>query len=224
MKSVRRPGFSIRQLLKQANRFRNLSLLLLALLIATPLILFVVNVSGQGGGSALLISEFRVRGPNGANDEYIEVYNNSSAAHVVASSDGSIGYSVAASDGVIRCFIPNGTVIPPRGHFLCVNVIAYSLSSYPAGNGTTATPDASFSMDIPDNAGIALFSTSNTANFNLATRFDAVGSTSESNVLYKEGVGYPALVPFSIDYAFYRSFCSVTVAGADPVCSPGDSA
>lgn len=73
MKSVRKPGFSIRHLLKQANRFRNLSLLLLALLIATALILFVVNVSGQGGGSALLISEFRVRGPNGANDEYIEV-------------------------------------------------------------------------------------------------------------------------------------------------------
>ncbi len=223
LKSLANPRFHIRQLLQQANRFRNLALLLLALLISTPLIMFVARVSGQSGGSALLISEFRVRGPNGANDEFIEVYNNSDSAHVVASSDGSSGYSIAASDGIVRCVIANGTVIPARGHFLCANVIAYSLASYPAGNGTTATPDASFTTNINDNAGVALFSTSNVANFSLATRFDAVGSTSEANTLYKEGTGYPALVPFSIDYSFYRSYCSVSVAGADPVCSPGDS-
>ena len=65
--------------------------------------MFVVKVTGQSGSSPLLISEFRVRGPNGANDEFVEVYNNSNSAHVVASSDGSSGYSIAASDGVIRC-------------------------------------------------------------------------------------------------------------------------
>ena len=36
---------------------------------------------------------------------------------------------------------------------------------------------------------------------------DAVGSTSEANTLYKEGTGYPALTPFSIDYSFYRDTC-----------------
>jgi hypothetical protein len=41
----------------------------------------------------------------------------------------------------------------------------------------------------------------------LANRLDAVGSTSEANTLYKEGTGYPALVPFSIDYSFYRDNC-----------------
>jgi hypothetical protein len=223
-KLERKPGSNARQLLaKTASRFSRASLLLLVLLLVTPLIVFVVKVSGQGAGSPLLISEFRVRGPNGANDEFVEVYNNSNSAHVVASSDGSSGYSVAASDGVIRCSIPNGTVIPGRGHFLCANVIAYSLSSYPAGNGTTATPDASYTVNINDNAGIALFSTTNTANFNGTTRFDAVGSTSEANALYKEGAGYPALIPFSIDYSFYRSYCPVAVAGADPVCTPGGS-
>ena len=45
------------------------------------------------------------------------------------------------------------------------------------------------------------------ANFILANRFDAVGSTSEANTLYKEGTGYPALTPFSIDYAFVRDAC-----------------
>ena len=102
------------------------------------------------------------------------------------------GYGVAASDGTTRCSIPNGTVIPARGHYLCVNSVAYSLGAYPAGNGTTATGDATYTTDIPDNAGIALFN-NNTGggNYILANRLDAVGSTSEANTLYKEGTGYP---------------------------------
>jgi len=155
----------------------------------------------------LIISEFRVRGPNGANDEYIEIYNNSGADHTVAAASGS-GYGIAASDGITRCTIPNGTVIPNGGHFLCVNSVGYSLASYPAGTGTTATGDATYTTDIPDNAGIALFN-NNTggASYSLANRMDAVGSTSEPNTLYKEGTGYPALVPFNIDDAWVRDAC-----------------
>src|ERR1044072_6649421 len=77
----------------------------------------------------IIISEFRVPGPNGANDEFIELYNNSGAYHTVAG--GGTGYAVAASNGVARCVIPNGTVIPNRGHYLCVNSVGYSLASYP---------------------------------------------------------------------------------------------
>src|SRR6185369_9896347 len=168
----------------------------------------------------LVISEFRYRGPNGANDEFIEIYNNSGADHTVDALSGS-GYGVAASNGVTRCSIPNGTVIPNRGHYLCVNSVGYSLASYPAGNGTTATGDATYTTDIPDNAGIALFN-NNTggASYSLANRLDAVGSTAEANTLYKEGTGYPALTPFSIDYALYRDTCgkagSITTMGFCP--------
>lgn len=168
----------------------------------------------------LVISEFRVRGPNGANDEFIEISNVSGADHTVADSGAGTGYAVAASNAVARCVIPNGTVIPNRGHYLCVNSVGYSLASYPAGNGTTATGDATYTTDIPDNAGIAIFNTSIAVNFNVTTRIDAVGSTSEANVLYKEGTGYPALTPFSIDYSFYRDNCgkggSITTFGACP--------
>src|SRR5262245_39023098 len=152
----------------------------------------------------LLISEFRLRGPSGATDEYIEIYNNAGADHTVTALTGT-GYGVAASDGVTRCSIPNGTVIPNKGHYLCVNSVNYSLGSYPAGNGTTATGDATYTTDIPDNVGIALFN-NNTGggSYSLANRLDAVGSTSEANTLYKEGTGYPALTPFSIDYSFTR--------------------
>src|SRR5262249_17958691 len=76
----------------------------------------------------VIISEFRVRGPSGANDEFIEIYNNSGADHTVAG--GGTGYAIASSDGVARCVIPNGTVIPNRGHYLCTNSVAYSLSGY----------------------------------------------------------------------------------------------
>jgi hypothetical protein len=149
--------------------------------------------------SPLIISEFRLRGPSGANDEYIEVYNNSDTSTTVASQVGT-GFAVAASDATVRCTIPNGTVIPGRGHYLCTNSVAYSLGGY-------ATGDATYTTDIPDNAGVALFNNNVPANFILANRLDAVGSTSEANTLYKEGTGYSALTPFSIDYAFVRDAC-----------------
>ncbi len=190
------------------------------LFVVAGLLAMASTVSAQ-----VIISEFRVRGPNGANDEFIELYNNSGADHTVAG--GGSGYAVVASDGTMRCVIPNGTVIPNRGHYLCVNSVGYSLASYPAGNGTTATGDATYTTDIPDNAGIAVFNTSVAANFTLANRLDAVGSTSEANTLYKEGTGYPALTPFSIDYAFYRDDCgksgSITTMGQCTISTPKDT-
>ena len=180
-------------------------------------------VTGPFAGD-VVISEFRLRGPSGANDEFVEFYNNTETPIGVATTDGSSGWALAASDGVIRFVIPNGTIIPAHGHFLGVNSTAYSLSSYPSGNdgatATTATGDATYTTDIPDNAGIAIFRTSNAANFSTSTRLDAAGSTAEANTLYKEGTGYPALTPFSIDYAFVRDTCgkggSITTFGACP--------
>ncbi len=175
--------------------------------------------SGPAAGS-LLISEFRVRGPSGANDEFIEIYNNSGADHTVASISGT-GYGIAASDGVVRCSIPNGTIIPATGHYLCVNSVAYSLGGY-------ATGDATYATDIPDNAGIALFN-NNTGggSFTLANRFDAVGSVAEANTLYKEGTGYPTLTPFSIDYAWVRDECgkggAVNLLGPCTISTPKDT-
>ena len=171
----------------------------LFLIVIASASVFLFVTSGRTSSSPLVISEFRFRGPNGANDEFVEIYNNTDTDHTVASSDGSSGYALAASDGNIRFVIPNGTVIPARGHYLGVNSVAYSLAAYPGGNG-----DASFTTDIPDNAGVALFNTSNAANFTLANRFDAVGSTNVANTLYREGAGISPILPFSIDHSFAR--------------------
>jgi hypothetical protein len=182
--------------------------------------LFAVAMAGSAVAEPLVISELRVRGPNGANDEFIEIYNQDPTPHTVAAASGT-GYGVAASDGATRGTIPNGTVIPGHGHYLFVNSVAYSLASYPAGNGTTATGDATYTTDIPDNAGVALFNNNvGGGSYSLANRIDAVGSTSEANTLYKEGTGYPALTPFSIDYTFHRDACgkggSITTFGDCP--------
>jgi hypothetical protein len=167
----------------------------------------------------LIISEYRVRGPNGVNDEFIELRNNSGSQHVVAG--GGTGYALAASDGTARCVVPNGTVIPARGHYLCINSVGYSLASYPAGNGTTGTGDATYSTDIPDNAGLALFNTSVSGSFTLGNRMDAAGSAGEANTLYKEGTGVPTLGAFNLNYAFVRRSvggCTGSGGGASGNC------
>jgi uncharacterized repeat protein (TIGR01451 family) len=183
-------------------------------------------ITGPFAGD-ILISEFRLRGPGGVADEYIEIYNNADTPHDVQAADGSAGYAVAASDGGIRCTIPNGTILPARGHYLCTNS-AYSLGLYPGGESKTATGDVAYETDIPDNAGIAIFRTSNTENFNLDTRLDAAGSIAEENTLYREGAGYPALSQSNLDYALFRDLCgkagSVTIFGGCLVAGvPKDS-
>ena len=145
----------------------------------------------------LLISEFRTFGPTGSCDEFVEIYNDSNSTVTVQALDGSTGFALARSNGNVVFTIPNNTIIPPRGHFLAVNnggggcTGAFSVSAYPAGSATTATGDTTMNEDIPANVGIALFNTSNPANFNITNRLDAVGSTNEANPLYKEGTGYP---------------------------------
>lgn len=153
----------------------------------------------------LIISEFRVRGNNGPNDEFIDLYNTTGTQLVAQSADGSAGLAVAASDGVVRCVVANGTAIPPGGHFLCVNATGYSLSSYASGSGASATGDQTYTTAIGDQAGIAVFNNATGgASFSLENRLDAVGPTMETNPVYREGAGLPSLTPFNIEYAFVR--------------------
>ena len=187
-------------------------------------------LSVEAAQAQLIISEVRFRGNQGVADEFVEIYNNSGADHTVAATSGT-GYGIAASDGVTRCTIPNGTVIPNRGHFLCVNSVGYNLGPYPAGNGTTATGDATFTTDIPDNAGVAIFNNdTGGGSYSLANRMDAAGSTAEANTLYREGAGYTALTllgPVFIEYSFHRDTCgksgSITTMGACTISTPKDT-
>jgi hypothetical protein len=177
---------------------------------------FTASAQIQVQPGQVIISEFRLRGPAGAEDEFIELYNNTDGEIVVQSFDGSPGWAVAISNGRVTgnaFVVPNGTVIPARGHFLGANSNGYSLSGYPSGNGlqrvvlrrtgdagtvTAAaaspfagtTPDATWQFDITDDSGVALFDTTRTPSQSTATRLDAVGFI-QSPALFREGGGLP---------------------------------
>jgi hypothetical protein len=140
----------------------------------------------------LLISEFRPRGPAGVQDEYVELYNNTDHAITVTTTDGSSGWAVAgpSADGntaLVRFVVPAGTNIPARGHYLAANNApgGYSLSIH-------AAPDLTYTGDLPDDAGIALFRTSDPAQLNAGTRLDAVGFETQTGALaalFRDGAG-----------------------------------
>lgn len=140
--------------------------------------------------TSLLISAFRFRGPQGPNDEFIELYNNSDSPVTVCTADQSGGWTLAArsTNGLTTSLVfglPAGMVIPARGYFLGVNVS-------PGGYGGAATGNTTFTRDIEDNSGIALFKTANLSNFTAANRLDAVGFSGASGAipdLYREGAG-----------------------------------
>ncbi|MGH9792015.1 MAG: lamin tail domain-containing protein, partial [Candidatus Acidiferrales bacterium] len=71
----------------------------------------VMPPSVRGVSSTVVISEFRVRGPNGGSDEFVELYNLSGAAVNVG------GWKIRGSNasGTVgdRATIPAGTMIPP---------------------------------------------------------------------------------------------------------------
>jgi hypothetical protein len=86
----------------------------------------------------VIISELRLRGPAGVEDEFVELYNNTDSPITVLALDGSNGWTVAISDGQILgplFTVPNGTLIPARGHLLGANTDGYSLCNYPSGSG-----------------------------------------------------------------------------------------
>ena len=126
----------------------------------------------QTNPNPLKISRFRENGPNGPLDEFVEIYNPGTTVHVVASGNCTGGYSVVASAGngttsnaVLQvCKIPNGTVIPAGGYYLCTGS-AYSLNNRGLNGGpegANAVGDApigcggSCTGDIPTDAGLAL--------------------------------------------------------------------
>ncbi|HEV2706792.1 MAG TPA: Calx-beta domain-containing protein [Pyrinomonadaceae bacterium] len=173
------------------------------------------NIKDNG----VLITEFRFRGPtpstpdagDGSLDEFIELYNNSDAPLTVSTLDGSAGWALVAVDSenllTTLGVIPNGTVIPARGHYLFVNKDAvnntggrYSLDAYAAG-------DSFYTHDIADDAGIALFVTANADNFVAERRLDAVGFDRLSGDipgLFREGAGLPPVVISDGQYSFVR--------------------
>jgi uncharacterized protein (TIGR03437 family) len=118
----------------------------------------------------LLLSKFRTRGPGGAADEFIEIYNPTSELLMI----GGLRLRASNGSGTIsdRATIAAGTTLGAGCHYLFANSSASGFS-----NGVT--PNQTYGTGITDDGGIAI----NGAN---GTRIiDAVGLSSGSG--FKEG-------------------------------------
>jgi hypothetical protein len=144
----------------------------------------------------VLISEFRIDGPQGAEDQFVELYNNTDQPLTVWADDGSTGWALVSTTGAggaldALCIIQNGTTLPTHGHYLYTPARGYSLSSYGGANGAAADATGlaiyTHAADAPF-AGLALFRTSNPANWTTVHRLDAVGGPLSSAHL-REGAG-----------------------------------
>ncbi|HSK63419.1 MAG TPA: hypothetical protein VK893_06255, partial [Pyrinomonadaceae bacterium] len=167
---------------------------------------------GNAAGT-LLISEFRTSGPGGAGDDFVEVYNNSDSPLIVAASDASSGYGLfkmgadCSATPVLIGVIPNGTVIPARGHFLFVGS-AYSLSNY--GGTGAAAGDLTLSEDIESDRNVGIFTTSSVAGLSSVTRLDAVGfgsNTGGNCDLLREGATLTPLSGSVLEHSYFRDEC-----------------
>lgn len=116
---------------------------------AAPMSPMLEQVSAQSG-PGIVISEFRFRGPAGANDEFIEIYNAGPAPVNVG------GWLVRVSNNnrpptvVTRATIPANTIINPGCFYLVAN-------TSPSGGYTGGVaPNLSYVLGFGDEGGVGL--------------------------------------------------------------------
>lgn len=167
----------------------------------------VGTITQANAPGTFVISEVRTSGPGGLGDDFVELYNNINSPLTVAASDASAGYGVfkmgtdCNATPVLIGTIPNGTIIPARGHYLFVGS-QYSLGTYATGNLTLTT-------DIESDANVAVFTTADVVNLSTTTRLDAVGFDGNTSGgvcdLLREGTTLQPAGGSTSQYSFVRS-------------------
>ena len=108
----------------------------------------LVPVSAAGASTDIVISEFRVRGLSGGNDEFIELRNTASTPVAIG------GWQVRGSNNAgttsTRATIDSGVTLQPGGVYLLTNSGSNGYSGSVAGDQTYGT-------GITDDGGIGLF-------------------------------------------------------------------
>jgi hypothetical protein len=222
-------------------QIKTVSVNILADAIVEPDETFLLNLSNATGGNIVdsqalgtittnapgtfVVSELRTSGPGGPGDDFVELYNNTDSPLTVAATDASAGFGVFKMGAdcnavpVLIATIPNGTVIPARGHYLLVGS-QYSLGSY-------ATGDQTLTADIESDRNVAVFSTADLFSVSSATRLDAVGfgTNTGGNVcdLLREGTNLPAVGVTGTEHSFFRDSCGKAGSAAPGVCPSSGS-
>jgi hypothetical protein len=154
------------------------------------------NDPDSGTTGEILISEFRTSGPAGANDEFIELYNNTDAAIDLRNYSLIFTNGVGSTSNVSFATVQGASAMfQPRRHLILANQDGYSLGASASLN--FAVTGADF---FPDNHGIALRRNGSGA------QVDAVGFTSDE-AGFREGAGLPVVSPFpapALEYSYIR--------------------
>jgi uncharacterized protein (TIGR03437 family) len=158
----------------------------------------------EPGAGELLISEFRTRGPSGASDEFVEIYNPTTSTLTIG------GLKIRASNASAtisdRVTITLGTTLGPGCHYLLAN-------SSSGGFSGSVSPNQTYGTGITDEGGIAITGS------NVTRIIDAVGMGSGS--AYKEG---NTLAPLSgtADQSYERKPAGTFGSGVDTNNNAGD--
>ncbi len=140
---------------------------------------------GTGSGIGVVINEFRTRGPTGANDEFIELRNNSSASVNIG------GWQVVGSNSSgatsVRRNIPSGIILGVGCHYLLGNSNT---------NGYNGSTDTTYGVGITDTGGIALRESDGTV-------VDQVGLSSGS--AFQEGSPLPGFPGDNTNHSYSRT-------------------
>ena len=148
---------------------------------STPASLTVEPAAGQ-----LLISEFRTRGPGGASDEFVEIYNPTTSPVTIG------GLKIRASNNAgtagDRVTITTGTTLGSGCHYLVAN-------SSSGGYSGSVPADQTYGTGIADDGGIAITRSNGT------TIIDAVGMSNGS--AFKEGTPLAPL-PMNVNQSYER--------------------
>ncbi len=142
----------------------------------------------RGVSSTVVISEFRVRGPNGGSDEFVELYNLSGTPQAIGGMQ--IRGSNNAGTTSVRATIAAGVILQPGCFYLITN------SSTSGGPYSGAVPgNQTYATGITDDGGIALTLSSGAV-------VDAVGLSAGS--AFKEGTPLASLGSTNLNRSYER--------------------
>src|SRR5262249_14908438 len=88
-------------------------------MLVVSLLWFAGPQSVRAVSTTIVVGEFRVRGPNGGSDEFVELYNLASSPVDIS------GWKLTGSNNSgtvsVRATVPSGRIIPAHGHYLFTN-------------------------------------------------------------------------------------------------------
>lgn len=147
--------------------------------------------------TTVVISEFRVRGPNGASDEFVEIYNLGTTTVNIA------GWKLKGSNNAgatsTRATVATGTMLGPGCHFLFTNNASSGYSGSVPGNQTYGT-------GITDDGGLAITMSDDTI-------VDQVGMSTGS--AFKEGTVLASLGTTNTNQGYERKHGGAAGSGTD---------